>query len=72
MLERGYIQIYTGDGKGKTTASLGLAMRALGHGWKVLIIQFTKGDSATSYGEIVSGGMFPNLEIVQCGMDRVV
>ena len=72
MLERGYIQIYTGDGKGKTTASLGLAMRALGHGWKVLIIQFTKGDSATSYGEIVSGNMFPNLEIVQCGMDRVV
>ena len=54
MLKHGYIQIYTGDGKGKTTASLGLALRALGHGWKVLIIQFTKGDSATSYGEIVS------------------
>ena len=72
MLERGYIQIYTGDGKGKTTASLGLAMRALGHGWKVLIIQFAKGDSATSYGEIVSGGMFPNLDIIQCGVDRVV
>lgn len=72
MLERGYIQIYTGNGKGKTTASLGLAMRALGHGWKVLVIQFAKGDSATSYGEIVSGGMFPNLEIIQCGMDRVV
>ena len=53
MLKHGYIQIYTGDGKGKTTASLGLALRALGHGWKVLIIQFTKGDSATSYGEIV-------------------
>ncbi len=73
MLERGYIQIYTGDGKGKTTASLGLAMRALGHGWKVLIIQFTKGDSATSYGEISSASKFmENLEVMQCGMDRVV
>ena len=72
MLEHGYIQIYTGDGKGKTTASLGLALRALGHGWKVLIIQFTKGDSATSYGEIVSSSKFlPNLDVVQFGMDRV-
>ena len=54
MLERGYIQIYTGDGKGKTTASLGLALRALGHGWKVLVVQFTKGESATLYGEMIS------------------
>lgn len=73
MLEHGYIQIYTGDGKGKTTASLGLALRALGHGWKVLIIQFTKGDSGTSYGEIASSSKFlPNLDVVQFGMDRVV
>jgi len=72
VLEHGYIQIYTGDGKGKTTASLGLALRALGHGWKVLIIQFTKGDSATSYGEIASSAKFlDNLEVVQFGMDRV-
>ncbi|MFI3300607.1 MAG: cob(I)yrinic acid a,c-diamide adenosyltransferase [Candidatus Gastranaerophilales bacterium] len=72
MLEHGYIQIYTGDGKGKTTASLGLALRALGHGWKVLVIQFTKGDSATSYGEIASSSKFlPNLDVVQFGMDRV-
>ena len=72
MLEHGYIQIYTGDGKGKTTAALGLALRALGHGWKVLIIQFTKGDSATSYGEIATSSKFlPNLKVVQFGMDRV-
>lgn len=72
MLEHGYIQIYTGDGKGKTTASLGLALRALGHGWKVLIVQFTKGDSATSYGEIASSERFSDcLEVVQFGMDRV-
>lgn len=73
MLEHGYIQIYTGDGKGKTTAALGLAFRALGHGWKVLIIQFTKGDSATTYGEISSASKFiENLEVKQFGMDRVV
>ena len=73
MLEHGYIQIYTGDGKGKTTASLGLALRALGHGWKVLIIQFAKEDCGTSYGEIVSSSKFlPNLDVVKFGMDRVV
>ena len=72
MLDHGYIQIYTGDGKGKTTAALGLAMRALGHDWKVLIIQFTKGDGATTYGEIASSSKFSeNLEVVQFGMDRV-
>ena len=64
MLERGYIQIYTGDGKGKTTASLGLAMRALGHGWKVLIIQFTKGESATSYGFNITRELTPPPKIM--------
>lgn len=41
---RGLVQIYTGDGKGKTTASLGLALRAAGQGMKVIMIQFLKGD----------------------------
>lgn len=41
-MKKGYIQIYTGDGKGKTTASLGLAMRAAGAGYKVIIAQFMK------------------------------
>jgi cob(I)alamin adenosyltransferase len=45
MLEKGLIQIYTGDGKGKTTAALGLALRAAGHGAKVLIYQFLKPDT---------------------------
>ena len=40
----GLIQIYSGDGKGKTTAALGLAMRAAGHGMKVVFIQFMKGE----------------------------
>jgi cob(I)alamin adenosyltransferase len=40
---KGYIQVYTGDGKGKTTAALGLALRAAGAGLKVYIAQFVKG-----------------------------
>ncbi len=73
--KHGYIQVYTGDGKGKTTASLGLAMRALGRCWKVLIIMFTKGGD--DYGELnsfrnLSPGIAQNLTIVQAGLDRIV
>lgn len=73
--EHGYIQVYTGDGKGKTTASLGLAMRALGRNWKVLLIMFTKG--GTNYGELtsfrnLSGQIQENMTIMQAGLDRIV
>ena len=40
---KGYVQVYTGDGKGKTTAAIGLAVRAVGAGLKVFIGQFVKG-----------------------------
>lgn len=73
--KHGYIQVYTGNGKGKTTASLGLAMRALGRCWKVLIIMFTKGGN--DYGELnsfrnLSDEISKNLQIVQAGLDRIV
>lgn len=73
--QHGYIQIYTGNGKGKTTASLGLAMRALGRNWKVIVIMFTKGGS--NYGELnsfrkLSDSISKNLTIVQAGLDRIV
>ena len=73
--KHGYIQVYTGDGKGKTTASLGLAMRALGRSWKVLVIMFTKGGD--DYGELtsfrnLSPKISKNLTIVQAGLDRIV
>jgi cob(I)alamin adenosyltransferase len=48
-MEQGLVQVYTGEGKGKTTAALGLALRACGHGLKVFIGQFAKG---RTYGEL--------------------
>lgn len=48
-MEKGLIQVYTGDGKGKTTASIGLGIRAAGRGFKVYMVQFLKG---TDTGEL--------------------
>lgn len=47
-LERGLVQVYTGDGKGKTTASVGLAVRAIGAGLRVAFVQFVKGGERSS------------------------
>ena len=68
MLERGYVQLYTGNGKGKTTAALGLAMRAAGAGLKSIILQFMKGQQ---YGELDAATRFDGLiTIEQYGSDR--
>ena len=65
---RGLVVIYTGDGKGKTTAALGMALRALGHGWRVLVIQFFKGDWPVVFGELeMAKRLAPQLEVLQLG-----
>ncbi|MBI5419120.1 MAG: cob(I)yrinic acid a,c-diamide adenosyltransferase [Deltaproteobacteria bacterium] len=70
-IEKGYIQVYTGNGKGKTTASLGLAVRAAGHGLRTVIVQFMKG--WIDYGELEGVKMLaPYVEIHQAGRDTFV
>ena len=66
---KGYVQVYTGNGKGKTTASLGLAVRAAGAGLKVFIAQFLKkGD----YSEIKALSRFENIIVEQYGSGKFV
>ena len=65
---KGLIIVYTGDGKGKTSAALGAALRALGHGWRVLVIQFFKGDWPVVYGELeMAKRLHPQFEVLQLG-----
>jgi cob(I)alamin adenosyltransferase len=65
-LERGCIQVYTGNGKGKTTAALGLALRAVGRGLRVCVFQFIKGGGP--YGEhLVAEKLAPLFTIIQSG-----
>jgi cob(I)alamin adenosyltransferase len=70
-LRQGLVQVYTGNGKGKTTASLGLSLRAAGHGLRVYVLQFMKG--STVYGELASAErLAPQLTIRQLGRDTFV
>lgn len=66
MAERGLLLIYTGDGKGKTTASLGVTLRALGRGLKVRYLQFIKSPERT-YGEALAFKKL-GLEMEQMGI----
>ncbi|MDK0722604.1 cob(I)yrinic acid a,c-diamide adenosyltransferase [Clostridium perfringens] len=61
-LKEGYVQVYTGNGKGKTTAAMGLAFRATGDGMEVKVVQFLK---SWKTGELESAKRFDNLEILR-------
>jgi len=69
VLKKGFIHVYTGDGKGKTTASIGLGIRAVGAGLKVLMIQFMKG---RRYSELDALSKVTNFTVVQFGRDEFV
>ena len=68
--ELGLVQIYTGNGKGKTTAAFGLAMRAAGRGLGVLIVQFLK--PSDGYGEQVACNRMGNITLAPMGLDHFV
>lgn len=70
MESLGCIQVYTGNGKGKTTASLGLAVRALGHGYKVCMIQFMK--DWEEYGERKAATLLANFTLLSVGRNEFV
>lgn len=66
----GLLQVYTGTGKGKTTAALGVVLRASGRGAKSLMIQFMKDDEG--YGEVAGAKFIPSFELKQVGRDSFV
>ncbi len=68
--ELGLVQIYTGNGKGKTTAALGLSLRASGRGLNVLFFQFLKPDAG--YGEQLACSKLDNITVVSMGLDHFV
>jgi cob(I)alamin adenosyltransferase len=69
-LKQGLVQVYFGRGKGKTTAAIGQGIRATGHGFKVYMIQFMKGNY--KYGEIEAIKNITNFELKQFGSPELI
>ena len=70
MAKRGLVMVITGDGKGKTTSAFGQALRAIGQGYRVCMIQFMKG---RKYGEVIAAEKYlPDLALYQFGLDSFV
>jgi len=68
--DRGLLMVITGNGKGKTTAAFGQALRAIGQGYHVFVVQFMKG---RKYGELIAAQKYlPNLTIRRSGLDSFV
>ena len=68
-MKQGYVHVYTGDGKGKTTAAMGLALRAAGNSMNIFIAQFAKGQDT---GEIKAIENIPNITIKQYGIEKFI
>ena len=66
---KGLVQVFTGNGKGKTTAAVGAIVRAAGHGLKVYLVSFMKGKYA--YGEYKTLSQLPNIEMAQFGLRKL-
>jgi len=69
-LKKGFVQIYTGDGKGKTTAAMGLALRAVGAGMKVFIVQFLKKKASSEF--IPLAHLSNSITFAQYGKDCLI
>jgi cob(I)alamin adenosyltransferase len=67
-VRKGLVQVFTGNGKGKTTAAMGAIVRAAGHGLKVFLVSFMKGSYA--YGEYKTLSKIPNVKIAQFGLRK--
>jgi cob(I)alamin adenosyltransferase len=70
---RGRIHVYTGSGKGKTTCAVGLCVRALGHGWRVALVQFDKGYDGTNehYAERRTLRRLEGIDLFPTGCERM-
>ncbi len=68
-MEKGYVHVYTGNGKGKTTAALGLSLRAICAGKKVYFAQFVKG---MAYSELKAADLLENFTLKQYGRDGFI